>query len=162
MAYNLKQVMSKPERFVGGHRLCAGCAAGVACRAILRALEPDMVGIGPFIPQRDTPFRDRPAGSLELTLFLLGLIRLMLPDVLLPATTALGTIHPRGRELGILAGANVCMPNLSPPGVREKYALYDNKLCTGDESAQNLRDLERRLASAGCRVSVHRGDHKTR
>ena len=130
--------------------------------AFLRALEPDMVGIGPFIPQRDTPFRDRPAGSLELTLFLLGLIRLMLPDVLLPATTALGTIHPRGRELGILAGANVCMPNLSPPGVREKYALYDNKLCTGDESAQNLRDLERRLASAGCRVSVHRGDHKTR
>jgi len=125
----------------------------------LRALEPDMVGIGPFIPQHDTPLRHQPAGTLELTLFLLGLIRLMLPDVLLPATTALGTIHPRGRELGIQAGANVCMPNLSPAEVREKYALYDNKICTGDEAAQCRRCLEARMASVGYRVVVHRGDH---
>lgn len=125
----------------------------------LRALEPDMVGIGPFIPQHDTPLRYQPAGTLELTLFLLGLIRLMLPDVLLPATTALGTIHPQGRELGIRAGANVCMPNLSPAEVREKYALYDNKICTGDEAAQCRRCLEARMASIGYRVVVHRGDH---
>lgn len=125
----------------------------------LRALEPDMVGIGPFIPQHDTPLRYQTAGTLELTLFLLGLIRLMLPDVLLPATTALGTIHPRGRELGIQAGANVCMPNLSPAEVREKYALYDNKICTGDEAAQCRRCLEARMASIGYRVVVHRGDH---
>lgn len=125
----------------------------------IRALEPDMVGIGPFIPQHDTPLRYQPAGTLELTLFLLGLIRLMLPDVLLPATTALGTIHPRGRELGIQAGANVCMPNLSPAEVREKYALYDNKICTGDEAAQCRRCLEARMASIGYRVAVHRGDH---
>lgn len=125
----------------------------------IRVLEPDMVGIGPFIPQHDTPLRYQPAGTLELTLFLLGLIRLMLPDVLLPATTALGTIHPRGRELGIQAGANVCMPNLSPAEVREKYALYDNKICTGDEAAQCRRCLEARMASIGYRVVVHRGDH---
>lgn len=127
----------------------------------IRRLEPDMVGIGPFLPQHDTPFRDQPAGSLELTLYLLGLLRLMLPNALLPATTALGTIHPRGRELGILAGANVCMPNLSPAGVREKYALYDNKICMGDEAAQCRSCLEQRMESIGCRVAVHRGDHKT-
>ena len=126
----------------------------------IRTLEPDMVGIGPFIPQRDTPLGEQDAGSLELTLFLLGLIRLMLPNVLLPATTALGTIHPQGRELGIQAGANVCMPNLSPVGVREKYALYDNKICTGDEAAQCRSCLESRMRSVGCRVVVHRGDHK--
>ena len=126
----------------------------------IRALEPEMVGIGPFIPQRDTPFGGRPAGTLELTLFLLGLLRLMLPDVLLPATTALGTIDPRGRELGIMAGANVCMPNLSPENVREKYALYDNKLCTGAEAAQSLRSLAQRMEGIGCRVVVSRGDHR--
>ena len=127
----------------------------------IRELEPDMVGIGPFLPQHDTPFREEPAGSLELTLFLLGLLRLMLPNVLLPATTALGTLHPRGRELGMLAGANVCMPNLSPGSVREKYSLYDHKLCTGAEAAQNLESLKRRMAEAGFRVVVDRGDHKS-
>ena len=127
----------------------------------IRRLEPDMVGIGPFLPQHDTPFRDQPAGSLELTLFLLGLLRLMLPNALLPATTALGTIHPRGRELGILAGANVCMPNLSPERVRDKYALYDNKLCTGDEAAQCRSCLDQQMKSIGCRVVVDRGDHKS-
>ena len=126
----------------------------------IHRLQPDMVGIGPFIPQHDTPFAEQPAGTLELTLFLLGLLRLMLPDVLLPATTALGTIHPRGRELGILAGANVCMPNLSPTNVRAKYALYDNKICTGDESAQCRSCLAARMASIGYQVVVHRGDRK--
>ncbi|MCD7845979.1 MAG: [FeFe] hydrogenase H-cluster radical SAM maturase HydE, partial [Oscillospiraceae bacterium] len=125
----------------------------------IRELEPQMVGIGPFIPQHSTPFADQPAGTLELTLFLLGLLRLMLPRLLLPATTALGTIHPRGRELGILAGANVCMPNLSPAAVREKYALYDNKICTGDESAQCRDCLQARLASIGYEVVIGRGDH---
>lgn len=115
----------------------------------LKELNPHMVGIGPFIPHHDTPFADQPAGTLELTLFMLGLIRLMLPKVLLPATTALGTIHPKGRELGILAGANVVMPNLSPTEVRKDYLLYDNKICTGDESAQCRHCLERRMASVG-------------
>ncbi len=126
----------------------------------LQELQPDMVGIGPFIPQRDTPFGNEPAGSLELTLFLLSVIRLLLPSVLLPATTALGTIHPMGRELGIQAGANVCMPNLSPVSVRRKYALYDHKICTGDESAQCRHCLEARIARIGYRVVVDRGDRK--
>ncbi|MCD8321276.1 MAG: [FeFe] hydrogenase H-cluster radical SAM maturase HydE [Oscillospiraceae bacterium] len=125
----------------------------------IRELEPQMVGIGPFIPQHSTPFAVKPAGTLEMTLFLLGLLRLMLPRLLLPATTALGTIHPQGRELGILAGANVCMPNLSPVSVRKKYALYDNKICTGDESAQCRGCLEARLASIGYEAVVGRGDH---
>ena len=124
----------------------------------IHQLQPDMVGIGPFIPQHDTPFGDQPAGTLELTLFLLGLIRLMIPTVLLPATTALGTIHPEGRELGIRAGANVCMPNLSPTDVRAKYALYDNKICTGDESAQCRACLAGRMAAIGYQVVTHRGD----
>lgn len=124
--------------------------------------QPDMVGIGPFIPQHDTPFRDKTAGTLELTVFLLGIIRLMLPQVLLPSTTALGTIHPTGREQGILAGANVCMPNLSPTEVREKYALYDNKICTGDEAAQSLNSLKKRMESIGYRVVESRGDRAGR
>ena len=102
----------------------------------LKKLDPEMIGIGPFIPHKETPFADMTAGTLELTLYLLSIIRLMLPTVLLPATTALGTINPRGRELGILAGANVVMPNLSPVSVRKKYDLYDNKICTGEEAAE--------------------------
>lgn len=127
----------------------------------MKQLKPHMVGIGPFIPHHDTPFADRKAGTLELTLFLLGIIRLMLPDVLLPATTALGTIHPKGRELGILAGANVVMPNLSPKCVRKKYMLYDNKICTGDEAAECLCCMKRRMESIGYHVTVSRGDHKS-
>ena len=125
----------------------------------IRELEPHMVGIGPFIPQKDTPFGNETAGTLELTVYLLAVIRLMLPDVLLPATTALGTIHPLGREKGILAGANVCMPNLSPTAVRKKYALYDNKICTGDEAAECVQCLRRRIESIGYQVSPTRGDH---
>lgn len=124
----------------------------------LRELQPEMVGIGPFIPHHDTPFADRPAGTLELTLYLLGLVRLLLPRVLLPATTALGTIAPGGREQGILAGANVVMPNLSPSDVRKKYLLYDNKICTGNEAAECLSGLEESMASIGYQVAVERGD----
>lgn len=124
----------------------------------LKELNPQMVGIGPFIPHHDTPFADKAAGTAELTTFLLGLIRLLLPRVLLPATTALGTIAADGREKGILAGANVVMPNLSPPQVREKYLLYDNKLCTGDEAAESLKDLDSRMKKIGYYIEVNRGD----
>ena len=124
----------------------------------IETFRPDMCGIGPFIPHHQTPFRNMPAGSAELTCFLLSVIRVMLPAVLLPATTALGTIHPRGREMGILAGANVVMPNLSPRGVRKQYELYDNKICTGEESAQCRGCLETRMESIGYRTVTARGD----
>ena len=123
---------------------------------------PEMVGIGPFIPHCDTPLGGEQAGSLELTVFLLGVIRLMLPDVLLPATTALATIHPEGREMGIRAGANVCMPNLSPRAVREKYMLYNNKISTGEEAAQSRDALAKRIENIGYRIVTSRGDHVTR
>lgn len=117
-----------------------------------------MIGIGPFIPHHDTPFAEEKAGTLELTLFLLGLLRLMIPKVLLPATTALGTIDPKGRELGILAGANVVMPNLSPVGVRKDYSLYDNKICTGEEAAECRLCLEQRMQAIGYTIVTSRGD----
>lgn len=126
----------------------------------LRELRPEMVGIGPFIPHQDTPFGSREQGSAKLTLFLLSLIRLTLPDVLLPATTALGTIDPMGREKGILSGANVLMPNLSPVNVRGKYLLYDNKICTGEEAAQCIECLKKRIEKTGCTIVTDRGDHK--
>lgn len=126
----------------------------------IRDLEPHMVGIGPFIPHKDTPFYNKKQGSLELTLKLLSIIRLMNPHVLLPATTALGTIDIMGREKGILAGANVVMPNLSPVGVRDKYLLYDNKICTGDEAAECRLCMEKRMNEIGYRVVVDRGDYK--
>ena len=122
--------------------------------------QPAMCGIGPFIPHKDTPFKGYEAGTLEMTCFLLSLVRLIVPTVLLPSTTALGTIHPTGRELGILAGANVVMPNLSPLSVRKKYMLYDGKIATGDESAQSLQHLKERMASIGYRIVVDRGDVK--
>lgn len=125
----------------------------------LKKLDPEMIGIGPFIPHKDTPFADMQAGTLELTLFLLGMIRLMIPTVLLPATTALGTIDPRGRESGILAGANVVMPNLSPVGVRKKYDLYDNKICTGEEAAECMNCLKNRISSIGYEIVTDRGDN---
>ena len=115
----------------------------------IHRLQPQMVGIGPFIPHHDTPFANEMAGTLETTLLMLGLTRLIVPNVLLPATTALGTIHPKGREMGILAGANVVMPNLSPTDVRKKYLLYDNKICTGDEAAECISCLGRRMESIG-------------
>jgi biotin synthase len=126
----------------------------------IETFSPDMCGIGPFIPHKNTPFRDMPAGTLELTCFLLSIIRMIHPNVLLPSTTALGTIHPKGRELGILAGANVVMPNLSPVNVRNKYLLYDNKICTGEESAQCIKCLKNRIESVGYEIVTDRGDIK--
>ncbi len=125
----------------------------------LKEFKPEMVGIGPFIPHHDTQFADREAGTVDMTVRLLAIIRLLLPDVLLPATTALGTIDTRGREKGILAGANVVMPNLSPSDVREKYLLYDNKICTGDEAAECIRCMAMRISSVGYETVVARGDH---
>lgn len=125
----------------------------------IKELRTEMVGIGPFIPQKDTPFGEKTAGTLDMTLRLLSIIRLLHKGVLLPATTALGTIHPKGRERGILAGANVVMPNLSPVSVREKYKLYDNKICTGDEAAECRYCMEKRMESIGYRVAVARGDY---
>jgi biotin synthase len=126
----------------------------------IEEFKPDMCGIGPFIPHKDTPFRDEAAGTLQLTCFLLSMIRLIYPQVLLPATTALGTIHPLGREKGIQSGANVVMPNLSPVSVRKKYELYDNKICTGDESAQCRGCLNQRMESVGYALVTDRGDIK--
>lgn len=125
----------------------------------IHELQPHMVGIGPFIPHKDTPFRDHKTGTAELTVFLIGILRLMLPNALIPATTALGTVDPKGREMGILAGANVVMPNLSPLSVRSKYTLYDNKICTGDEAAECRMCIERRIAGVGYRIVVDRGDY---
>lgn len=124
----------------------------------IQELKPQMCGIGPFIPHHDTDFRDKPAGTLEQTLTLLAIIRLMQPHILLPSTTALGTIHPKGRELGILSGANVVMPNLSPGEHRKDYSLYDNKICTGDEAAECIRCLSLRMQSIGYQIVTDRGD----
>ena len=126
----------------------------------IQEFQPDMCGIGPFIPQHATVFAREKAGTLQDTLFLLSLLRLIHPNMLIPATTALGTIDKRGRELGILSGANVLMPNLSPTAVRKKYLLYDNKICTGDESAQCRACLSRRMESIGAHLLVDRGDVK--
>lgn len=126
----------------------------------IKELSPQMVGIGPFIPHHGTPFAEEKGGTVELTLFLIGLLRLMIPNLLLPATTALGTIAPDGREKGILAGANVVMPNLSPVSVRKKYELYDNKICTGDEAAECRMCLNRRMERIGYQLVVDRGDFK--
>lgn len=130
----------------------------IADMRFLRELQPHMVGIGPFIPHHDTPFGECIQGDLAQTLTMLALTRLILPKALIPATTALGTIHPQGREWGLKAGANVVMPNLSPPGVRGQYSLYDNKLCTGDEAAEGIEHMKCRVADAGYRVVVDRGD----
>lgn len=126
--------------------------------AFIQEFQPEMCGIGPFVPHHATPFANESAGTLEQTLGLLSIIRLIKPNILLPATTALGTIHPKGRELGMEAGANVVMPNLSPGDVRAKYLLYDGKICTGDEAAECRRCLEMRMARCGYNVVTDRGD----
>ena len=132
----------------------------IADLRFLQELGPDMIGIGPYITHKDTPFKDEEGGTLELSLRMLAILRLMFPYALLPSTTALGTIAPNGRELGLRAGGNVVMPNLSPVRVRKKYAIYDNKICTGEESAQCRGCLERRIESAGYRAVTDRGDVK--
>ena len=130
----------------------------IADLRFLQELRPQMIGIGPFVPHHNTPFAEERGGTLALTLRLLGILRLMFPKVLLPATTALGTIAPNGRELGLKTGCNVVMPNLSPVKVRKKYDLYDNKICTGEEAAECRGCLQRRIESAGYEVSAERGD----
>ena len=124
----------------------------------LQQLQPEMIGIGPFVPHHDTIFSAEKGGALELTLRLLGILRLMFPKTLIPATTALGTIAPNGRELGLMTGCNVVMPNLSPVSVRKKYELYDNKICTGEEAAECRSCLEKRINSVGYEVEISRGD----
>lgn len=158
--YNLKEI---------GYQVGAGFMVGspyqttenlVADLRFLQELQPDMIGIGPFIPHNETPFADAKQGSLELTLRMLSILRIMFPYALLPSTTALGTIHPSGRELGLKAGANVVMPNLSPVGVRKLYELYENKICTGDEAAECKICLEKRVENAGYKIVTDRGDVK--
>lgn len=124
----------------------------------IEEFRPDMCGIGPYIVHHETPFRGEKSGTVEMTCFLLSLIRLIYPEILLPATTALGTMHPRGRELGIESGANVVMPNLTPVGVRKQYELYENKICTGEESAQCRGCLDQRMKSIGYELVIDRGD----
>ncbi|MDO4419879.1 MAG: [FeFe] hydrogenase H-cluster radical SAM maturase HydE [Ruminococcus sp.] len=126
----------------------------------IEEFKPDMCGIGPFIPHKDTPFKDFSAGSASLTCYLLSIVRLINPSVLLPATTALGTLSDNGREKGILSGANVVMPNLSPEITRAKYELYNNKLSTGAESANGLETLRRNLSAIGYEIVESRGDVK--
>lgn len=125
----------------------------------IKELEPEMVGIGPFIPHKDTIYREELGGTLEDTITMIALTRLLLPYALLPATTALGTIDQTGREKGIKAGANVVMPNLSPMVVREKYSLYDGKICTGDEAAECRNCIEKRIISSGFSIDMSRGDN---
>lgn len=124
----------------------------------IEEFKPDMCGIGPFIPHKDTIYAKENAGSADLTCYLLSIIRLIHPNILLPATTALGTVKDDGRERGILSGANVVMPNLSPLSVRKKYALYDNKISTGAEGAQQRAQLEERMKRVGYEVVTARGD----
>lgn len=124
----------------------------------LKELQPEMVGIGPFIPHQDTPFAKEPPGRLSLVLTMLALTRLLLPKVLLPATTALATLSEKGRKLGFSAGCNVVMPNLSPTDVRSNYALYNKKAISGAEAAQNIAQLKQQIETAGLEMDLSRGD----
>lgn len=156
--YNLKEL---------GYQVGAGFMVGVPYQTtenlisdirFMQELQPQMIGIGPFIPHKDTLFRDEKGGTLELTLRLLGILRLMFPKVLLPATTALGSISPIGRTLGLQTGCNVIMPNISPEDARKKYMLYNNKLISGSETAEGLEILRREIESAGYEIAKERGD----
>lgn len=145
---------------VGSPHQSSQCLAEDMC--FLHKLQPEMVGIGPFVSHKESVFTNSPSGSVDLTLFMLSLIRIMLPDALIPATTSLGTVDVKGREKGILSGANVVMPNLSPMNVREKYKLYDNKAYTGSEAAESLNLLRGSMEKIGYKVVVERGDHNSR
>ncbi|HBM76366.1 MAG TPA: [FeFe] hydrogenase H-cluster radical SAM maturase HydE [Clostridiaceae bacterium] len=157
--WNLKEI---------GYQVGAGFMVGLPNQTLkdfvedlcfLKKLKPHMVGIGPFIPHKDTVLASKKAGTVKMTVTLLAIIRLLLPEVLLPATTALGTVDPMGREKGLRAGANVVMPNLSPVGVRKKYALYDGKVCTGEEAAECRSCIDRRIVSVGLIPDMSRGDN---
>lgn len=126
---------------------------------LIRLFQPHMVGIGPFIPQKDTPFAGEGTGSAGLTCYLLSIIRLLVPKAMIPATTALNTVHPQGRAWGLRSGANVCMPDLSPVQVRGQYAIYDRKLCTGLEAAEEVEALKEQIRSLGLLPDTGRGDH---
>lgn len=150
-----------------GYQVGAGFMVGSpgqdnACLAsdlvFLEELKPQMVGIGPFVPHHDTPFAGKEKGSVEKTLLMLSIVRILLPKALIPATTALGTVDTEGREKGLQAGANVVMPNLSPVGVRKRYALYDGKICTGEEAVESLKRLEVSIGNAGYQLVYDRGD----
>ena len=152
-----------------GYQVGAGMMIGAPYQTLRNLAEdfvflgdfkPHMVGMGPFIPHKDTDFRDEKAGSLEMVLLSISLTRIMLPNVLLPATTALGSINPIGREKGVLAGANVIMPNLSPTEVRKNYLLYNNKICVDDASSQCKSCINARMVKIGYEVEVSRGDYK--
>ena len=132
----------------------------VADLRFLQELQPAMIGIGPYIHHDETPFAHFADGSVTKTLRLISILRLMFPRALIPATTALGTLDREGRELGLKAGANVVMPNLSPVSVRKQYELYENKICTGDEAAQCIKCLTGRVERAGYHIVVARGDSK--
>lgn len=125
----------------------------------LKNLQPHMIGIGPFIPHQSTPLKNEAGGTVDKVVTMLAIVRLMVPEVLLPATTALGSLDGLGREKGVKAGANVVMPNLSPTDVRAKYMLYDGKICTGDEAAECRKCIEGRITRAGFRIDMSRGDH---
>lgn len=157
--FDLKQI---------GFQVGCGIMVGTPCQTVdhiyedivfMKELQPHMIGIGPFIAHKDTPFKDEPDGSVDRTLRLLAILRLVFPKVLLPATTALGTADVMGREKGILAGANVMMPNLSPVNVRKKYLLYDGKICTGEEAAECNACMRGRVERIGFHVADSRGDH---
>ena len=126
---------------------------------LIEKMQPEMVGIGPFLPHKATPLGEEPAGDLNLTLATVAIVRLMLPEALIPATTALATLTPRGRLEGILSGANVVMPNLSPSDVRAKYAIYENKASWGKEAAEGLAALDAELRTIGYHIDYSRGDH---
>lgn len=158
--YNLKQI---------GYQVGTGFMVGSPYQKLeyiiddlffIKELSPHMIGIGPFIPHQDTPFSQFPAGSVDLTVFLLAILRIMLPKVLLPATTALASLDEKGREKGILAGANVVMPNLSPLGNRKKYSLYNNKAATGQEAAEYIDLLSNSMNKIGYQIVKERGDYK--
>lgn len=150
-----------------GYQVGCGCMVGspyqtVECLAedmiFMGEFKPHMIGIGPFIPHSQTPFKDFAAGSVEMTLMMLSLCRIMIPEVLLPATTALGTVRGDGRQEGVLAGCNVIMPNLSPLSVRKKYMLYDNKVGTADSAADGMARLAAQMEAIGYQMVSGRGD----
>lgn len=158
--YNLKEI---------GYQVGSGFMVGSPYQTLdnlvddilfLAKLKPHMIGIGPYITHKDTPFADKEKGSLNMTLKLISILRLSHPKALIPATTALGTIHPNGRELGLMSGANVVMPNLSPATVRDKYSIYDNKLNTGAEACESLEKLKKAVADIGYNVVVDVGHSK--
>lgn len=123
-------------------------------------LEPDMIGIGPFLPHSSTPFANEAKGSMKQCLNLISILRLIFPHALIPSTTALATIHPQGRELGLKAGANVLMPNLSPAILRKLYSLYNDKACTDKEAAENIKDIQTDVEKIGYHLVIDRGDVK--